>query len=175
MTSAPAVHSSPVVDAAIENRPDLPRVRLRGGSATGRIDGAWWPRTCELAAELPALMGALAPVLGTLTRVGFHPADWSEADRLRTSAGPVEMCGSGGSARHTVRVQGSHGSRTLLVLCPQTGEMRAADILAAVLVHGHRLGTSELLDPHGPAPIRAPGDVVVPAPRHEADPHRMRS
>ncbi|GAA1854666.1 hypothetical protein GCM10009836_38420 [Pseudonocardia ailaonensis] len=149
MTLAPAARSFPVPDAVVEDRPDLPRVRLRGGPATGMIDGAWWPRTSGLASEIPTLMGALAPAVGTVTRVGFHRADWSEADRSRSAVGPVEVDGAG-AARHTVRVRGSHGSRTLLVLPLWTGEMRAAEILAAVLVHGTRLGVPELLHPSGP-------------------------
>lgn len=171
MTSTTAVRPA-VVEAGLGDQPEPPRVRLRSGPATGRIDGAWWPRTCVLTAELPSLMGPLAHVLGTLTRVGFHPADWSESDRLRSAAGPVAMSASAGP--HTVRVQGSHGGRTLLVLPPRTGEMRAADILAAVLVHGHRLGTSELLHPFGPAPIRTHAYTAVPAARGEATPPQMR-
>ncbi|WP_374204887.1 DUF5994 family protein [Pseudonocardia sp. WMMC193] len=168
MTSTTTAVRPSVVDAGLDDRPEPPRVRLRGGPATGRIDGAWWPRTCVLASELPSLMGPLAQVLGTLTRVGFHPADWSEADRLRSAAGPVAMSASAG--RHTVRVQGSHGGRTLLILPPRTGEMRAADILAAVLVHGHRLGTSELLHPFGQALTRTPAYTAVPAARCETTP-----
>jgi len=37
--------------------------------ATGYVDGAWWPRSRNLSAELPALQAVLAVRLGRIRRV----------------------------------------------------------------------------------------------------------
>ncbi|MEU1320650.1 DUF5994 family protein [Streptomyces tibetensis] len=42
----------------------------------GVLDGAWWPRSRDIAAELPALIAALAEHLGPVTRVGLDAAAW---------------------------------------------------------------------------------------------------
>ncbi|MFE9628457.1 DUF5994 family protein [Streptomyces sp. NPDC006527] len=42
----------------------------------GVLDGAWWPRSRDIAAELPALIAALAEHLGPVTRVGLDVGAW---------------------------------------------------------------------------------------------------
>ncbi|GHE73422.1 DUF5994 family protein [Streptomyces capitiformicae] len=42
----------------------------------GVLDGAWWPRSRDIAAELPALITALAEYLGPVTRVGLDAGAW---------------------------------------------------------------------------------------------------
>jgi hypothetical protein len=42
----------------------------------GVLDGAWWPRSRDIAAELPALIGALAEYLEPVTRVGLDAGAW---------------------------------------------------------------------------------------------------
>ena len=40
-------------------RPPSARVQLKPPTpATGRVDGAWWPRSLDLRAETPELLGA---------------------------------------------------------------------------------------------------------------------
>ncbi|WP_157984939.1 DUF5994 family protein [Lentzea terrae] len=39
-------------------------------------DGAWWPRSSDLAAELPPLIAALAGRLGRATQVTFNLTAW---------------------------------------------------------------------------------------------------
>ncbi|PNG17617.1 DUF5994 family protein [Streptomyces cahuitamycinicus] len=58
--------------------PGLP-VRLSLTSKTtpaGRLDGAWWPYTRDLSAELPPLTAALDASRGRITRVTVSPARW---------------------------------------------------------------------------------------------------
>lgn len=47
-------------------------------SREGILDGAWWPRSRDIAAELPALVSALTEHLGPITRVGLDVAAWEE-------------------------------------------------------------------------------------------------
>lgn len=51
--------------------------------SVGEIGGAWWPRSRELASELPALLAGLAERLGRVERVVYDPAGWARApDRI---------------------------------------------------------------------------------------------
>jgi hypothetical protein len=42
----------------------------------GVLDGAWWPCSRDIAAELPALISALTEYLGPVTRVGLDAGAW---------------------------------------------------------------------------------------------------
>ncbi|MFE5682305.1 DUF5994 family protein, partial [Streptomyces sp. NPDC056512] len=42
------------------------------------LDGAWWPRSHNIVAELPALITELTSRLGPITRVGLDSAAWEE-------------------------------------------------------------------------------------------------
>lgn len=53
------------------------RLALRPGSpARGHsdLDGAWWPRSRDLASELSTLADVLDPLWGRITRVAVNPA-----------------------------------------------------------------------------------------------------
>jgi len=53
-------------------------VRLALGSCLGGdIDGAWWPHTCSVAAELPQLIEALHRPLGEIVDINVN---WSASD-----------------------------------------------------------------------------------------------
>jgi hypothetical protein len=42
----------------------------------GVLDGAWWPSSRDIGAELPALLSALTEHLGPLSRVGLDASAW---------------------------------------------------------------------------------------------------
>ncbi|MGP4003807.1 DUF5994 family protein [Streptomyces sp. 8N706] len=44
----------------------------------GVLDGAWWPRSRDIGAELPSLIAALTEHLGPVTRVGLDASAWEE-------------------------------------------------------------------------------------------------
>ncbi|MER6221502.1 DUF5994 family protein [Streptomyces sp. 900105755] len=44
----------------------------------GILDGAWWPRSRDIGAELPSLISALTEHLGPVTRVGLDGSAWDE-------------------------------------------------------------------------------------------------
>ncbi|MFD5130932.1 DUF5994 family protein [Streptomyces olindensis] len=66
--------------------PDAVHQALKPGTAVvrletthdrrGVLDGAWWPRSRDIAAELPALIAALAEYLGPVARVGLDAGAW---------------------------------------------------------------------------------------------------
>ncbi|GAA1547375.1 DUF5994 family protein [Streptomyces albidochromogenes] len=47
-------------------------------SRVGALDGAWWPRSRDVTAELPALIQVLTAHLGPVTRVGLDADAWEE-------------------------------------------------------------------------------------------------
>jgi hypothetical protein len=65
-----------------------PRLRLKPKAERGDyIDGAWWPRSDELTAELPDLLAVLTVRLGPVWRVVYDPTGWSDAPRQTTVHG----------------------------------------------------------------------------------------
>lgn len=83
--------ADPVTPAATGQLPSAVFHSVRPGTALlrlettrsrkGSLDGAWWPRSRDVAAELPALVSALTEHLGPITRVGLDAAAW---ERLPT-------------------------------------------------------------------------------------------
>ncbi|MER6011433.1 DUF5994 family protein [Streptomyces bluensis] len=45
-------------------------------SREGNLDGAWWPRSRDICAELPGLVHVLTGHLGPITRVGLDATAW---------------------------------------------------------------------------------------------------
>lgn len=99
--------------------------------ATGYVDGAWWPRSSNLSAELPALLAVLAIRLGGVHRVSYNLASWDAAPR-RLDIGGRQLRLGGFHAQHpnTMDVIGPSGQRlTLLVLPPATDPVVAHQML----------------------------------------------
>ncbi|WP_208719850.1 DUF5994 family protein [Amycolatopsis circi] len=51
------------------------------GARRSKVDGGWWPRSAELAKELPSLAHCLEQRVGLVTRVGYHLEAWGLAER----------------------------------------------------------------------------------------------
>ncbi|MFQ6329950.1 DUF5994 family protein [Nocardia sp. CWNU-33] len=67
-----------------------PRLRLKPkAESIGYLDGAWWPRSDDLTAELPDLLAVLAIRLGPVWRVVYDPAGWSSPPPQMTANGRV--------------------------------------------------------------------------------------
>jgi hypothetical protein len=59
-----------------------PRLRLKSRTdSAGYVDGAWWPRSRDLAAELPDVLAVLGVRLGPVWRVVYDPEGWTPAPR----------------------------------------------------------------------------------------------
>lgn len=112
-----------------------PRLRLKPKAPhTGYVDGAWWPHSDDLIAELPDLLAVLAVRLGPVDRVLYKVGDWATATEfVVTGDGPVRLDGYRLQPPNTIEVLGLGGNRTvLLVVPPHTGPDRAhATLMAA--------------------------------------------
>jgi hypothetical protein len=111
-----------------------PRLRLKpAGPTTGHVDGAWWPRTRDLSAELPSLLAAVATRLGRIDRVTHHLGEWPAPHRrLFLDDGVVRLEGFRSQQAGTLTVIGWERLRlTLLVIPPETGPDDAQRALTA--------------------------------------------
>ncbi|MGV0740685.1 DUF5994 family protein [Mycobacterium syngnathidarum] len=100
-----------------------PRLRLKPKAPqSGYVDGAWWPRSNDLSAELPDLLAVLSVRLGRIDRVLYHLNAWADAPRKLTTGGrAVRLDGYRLQPINTIEVLGLEGDRlTLLVIPPDT-------------------------------------------------------
>jgi hypothetical protein len=108
-----------------------PRLRLKPKApATGYVDGAWWPRSDDLAIELPDLLTVLSVRLGAIKRVNFNLGDWATAPTEFEMEGElVRLGGSTGQPLDTIQVIGDKHKLVLLVVAPGTEQQPAHDAM----------------------------------------------
>lgn len=120
-----------------------PRLSLAPvGSAPTLLDGAWWPRSRDLEAELSSLTAVLDPLWGRITRVTVNPVHWPVVPRKVPVAGHVVKVGwfLPEQDPHELLLLSYHVGRwNLLVVPPQTTPVSAAWLMAAA---SDPLGTS---------------------------------
>ncbi len=128
MTSAPHLSTtSPAVTATEQPRNPL-RLQLRPKAlTTGYVDGAWWPRSRDLAAELPALLAVLTVRLGEIPRVSYNLTEWETAPgQIAADGVRVRLNGFWSRPPHTVDVVAGDRRRLTLLLVPPDTSASAA-------------------------------------------------
>lgn len=124
-------------------------LRLRLGAAPGqdRLDGAWWPYSRDLEAELSALVEQFPTTHAPISRAVYSRPDWDTAPRGVTAGSRVIELGSFPSDdAHVVTVQLSDGRRlTLLVVPPDFTRGQGEEALLAGSTAGNRHTAAELL------------------------------
>lgn len=111
-----------------------PRLRVTNRLPTEHIDGAWWPRSTDLVAELPPLLAAVSDRLGQVVAVGYRRGGWNAHPSEVDFAGhPVELLGFDSAEPPGVIVIGHDGHHlTLRVIPPGTSEPVARQELQAI-------------------------------------------
>ena len=67
---------------------NTPRLRLKPKAPqSGYVDGAWWPHSDDLAAELPDLLAVLSVRLGRIDRVMYNLNEWAKASAKLATGG----------------------------------------------------------------------------------------
>ncbi|MFF4548222.1 DUF5994 family protein [Streptomyces sp. NPDC001435] len=98
-----------------------------------RIDGAWWPRTFDLLAELPQLLSGLPRAWGQIVSVLVNGTLWTGAP------GRMLVCNQVVRLRRTatahapstiVLMAPGHGRRDLLVVPPEATERAAESLMS---------------------------------------------
>ena len=62
-------------------------------SRDGSVDAAWWPRSADLTAELPALLNVFRTAGRPMTRVVYNLDSWDPAPRMLRLAGELVHVG----------------------------------------------------------------------------------
>lgn len=119
--------------------PSHPVLRLRLAAHGGMprpIDGAWWPRSYDLLAELPRLLGGLPRAWGHISSVTVNGAVWSATPgRMLVVNQVVRLRRTlAASAQHTVvLIAPGRGRWDLLVVPPDATEEAAEPLMAAAV------------------------------------------
>lgn len=133
----PSLEARPTAPPSAGSWPASPLLRLSlapAGTPPSLLDGAWWPRSRDLGAELPALTAVLDPLWGRITRVTVNPAHWPVVPRKVPVAGHVLKVGWYRAEQdpHELMLLSYRAGRwNLLVVPPQTPPDTAAWLMAA--------------------------------------------
>lgn len=83
----------------------------------GDIDGAWWPHTASVAAELPGLIEALHRPLGEIVDISINWSATECAPDLNSMCyGAMVIPGRASGPQRLMAVTGARGHATLLVV-----------------------------------------------------------
>ncbi|MFJ4336938.1 DUF5994 family protein [Streptomyces sp. NPDC088915] len=129
--------------------PPLPaRLTLTPGTTpAGLLDGAWWPRSRDLAVGLPSLVDALESRFGRITRVTVNPARWPVVPHKVPATGHTVHVGwfTEQDPDKMILLSYAVGRCDLLVIPPGTEPAAAARLMAAAAVPGGVLTAGALL------------------------------
>lgn len=129
--------------------PSRPRLSLEATlSRDGMFDGAWWPRSRDIRAELPGLITALTAHLGPIARVGLDTGAWDDVPRVLMIDGLAVRVGRFSASDDTISVtRGLQDHFLLLVVPPWADPDEAATAMAAAARTGNRGTAAQLLAP----------------------------
>ncbi|WP_406363638.1 DUF5994 family protein [Streptomyces sp. NBC_01579] len=126
-----------------------PRLSLApAGTDPALLDGAWWPRSRDLTAELPALTAVLDPLWGRITRVTVNPTVWPVIPQKVPVRGHVVHVGwfkAEQDPNKLLLLSYTTGRWDLLVIPPQTDPGTAAWLLTAAADPARSLTASGLM------------------------------
>jgi Family of unknown function (DUF5994) len=122
------------MDAARQHAPPVhtPRLRLKPKAPeSGYVDGAWWPHSEDLTAELPDLLSVLSVRLGPIGRVIYNMNEWAKPPAKFATAGrTVRLDGYRIQPVNTVEVLGLNRDKiVLLVVSPHADPDQAHAIM----------------------------------------------
>jgi hypothetical protein len=114
----------------------------------GRLDGAWWPRSRDLARELPALVAVLDRAWGRITRATVHEGMWPDLPaRVPVGVHVVQLGWFGPEQERDdlCLLSFKVGRWDLLVVPPECDPARAAQLMAAAADVNETRGATALL------------------------------
>lgn len=125
-----------------------PRLRLKPKAPhNGFVDGAWWPHSDDLMAELPDLLAVLSVRLVPIGRVIYQISEWSTVPaKLALDAHTVRLDGYRRQPVNTVEVLGLDRTRiVLLVVSPHTDPDQAHAVMMTAAGPDNALTVDSLL------------------------------
>ncbi|MGW2740947.1 DUF5994 family protein [Streptomyces sp. NPDC001450] len=136
-------------------RPGCALLRLETTqSREGVLDGAWWPRSRDIGAELPALLSALTGHLGPVTRVGLDTTAWEGLPTRIVVDDRVVRIDSFPLGDDTVLItRGDKDIFSLLVVPPDTAPEAARAAMAQAVRAGNVTQANQILIDTGSAQV----------------------
>ncbi|MFD3452354.1 DUF5994 family protein [Streptomyces sp. NPDC058691] len=129
--------------------PALPaRLSLTPRTAlAGQLDGAWWPRSRDLDAELPPLCDTLDGTWGRITNITVNPTRWPAVPRKVPVTGHTVHVGwfREQDPDKVILLSRTVGRWDLLVIPPETEPAAAARLMAAAALPGSLLTAGTLM------------------------------
>jgi hypothetical protein len=166
MMPGPRVHTTPPTTMVIDP-PLAARLSMKSAApTTGYVDGAWWPRSRDLAAELPALLATLTARSGSGVRVAYNLTAWdTAARRVEIDGNIVRLEGFRSQDEQVVSVSRPDQQRiSLLVIPPETPRATALRALMTASQRGNSDSIGDLLASSDTVPARP-----IPASRDGQD------
>jgi Family of unknown function (DUF5994) len=146
-----------------------PRLTLEPtGSGSGRLDGAWWPRSRDPRSELPGLIATLDDRLGVVLRVSLAMEAWDDLPQQITVGTRAVRVDWFPGADHTITVTRARQDHLMFLTVPprtDIGVATAAMDMAAQT--GNDATSAEILAAAGEVTVRRL--VLVRAPRPGED------
>ncbi|MFD6966863.1 DUF5994 family protein [Streptomyces sp. NPDC059949] len=122
-------------------------------SREGLLDGAWWPRTRDIEAELPALISVLTEYLGPVIRVGVDGPAWNGLPTRLVIDDQVVHLDSDPVGDDTVLITRGHNDHfALLVVPPDTTADAAIEAMARAVRADNITEAAQLLIATTPEP-----------------------
>ncbi|WP_405880690.1 DUF5994 family protein [Streptomyces sp. NBC_01136] len=138
-----------VEDRTSPSSPPPLRLQLASpGTAPALIDGAWWPRSRDLTAELPALTAVLDPLWGRITRVTVNPTFWPVIPRKVPVQGHAVKVGwfeAEQDPHKLLLLSYTVGRWDLLVIPPETDAVTATRLMTTATDPARSLTASGLV------------------------------
>jgi Family of unknown function (DUF5994) len=125
-----------------------PRLRLKPKAPqSGHVDGAWWPHSADLTAELPDLLAVLSVRLGPIARVIYNLNEWAKPPaKLATGGRTIRLDGYRRQPVNTVEVLGlNHNKIVLLTVSPHADPDQAHAIMMTAAGPDNALTVDSLL------------------------------
>ncbi len=113
----------------------------------GQLDGAWWPYSRDLEAELPALAAALDEPWGRITRVTVNPTRWPVVPHTVAVGARTVHVGwfTEQDPDKLILLSYTVGRWDLLVIPPECEPAAAARLMAAAAIPGSVLTAGVLM------------------------------
>ncbi len=147
-----------------------PRLRLKAKAPqSGYVDGAWWPRTDDLPAELPDLLAVLSVRLGLIDRVLYNLDEWGvPPGKVATGSRAVRLDGYRNQPDHSIEVIGLNRSRIVLMVVPPNKDPDDAHTVMMTAAAANNTSTIDGL-------LLTARNRDVPAPKSAAEQDRWES
>ncbi|MFC4611981.1 DUF5994 family protein [Streptomyces maoxianensis] len=127
-------------------KPGTPLLRLVTTRAReGMLDGAWWPHSRRICAELPGLVTALTEYLGPIDRVGVDACAWEGLPTRLIIDDRIVHIDSFPVGDDTVLITPGDGDHFSLLVVPPQATTDAARAAMARAVQAHTTTAEQIL------------------------------